>query len=257
VGAYARALAHAETLAAIRMTALATSIAVPVDVVFGLASAWLLARFRFPLRSALVTLVDLPFSVSPVIAGLVFVLLFGARGALGGWLVEHGLSIVFAPPGIVLATLFVTFPFVAREVLPVLQAQGDDEELAAMTLGASAFQVFTRVTLPKIRWGLLYGVILATARSMGEFGAVSVVSGHIRGLTNTVPLQVEILYNEYNFTAAFAVASSLALVALATLVLKKVVEWRSRAPERASAAREAEVLARAARSAPPFERRAA
>ena len=195
---------------------------------FGLAAAWAIAKFHFPGKSVLITLIDLPFAVSPVISGLIFVLLFGMRGWLGPWLSEHNVQIIFAVPGIVLATLFVTFPFVAREVIPLMQEQGNDEELAAVSLGASGWQTFWRVTLPNVKWALLYGVILCNARAMGEFGAVNVVSGHVRGKTNTLPLHVEILYNEYNFAAAFAVASLLALLALVTLAAKSVVEWRVR-----------------------------
>jgi sulfate transport system permease protein len=225
--AWLSAVSSPDARSAIGLTLLTAAIAVPLNTVFGVAAAWLLARFRFRGRDLLVSLIDLPFSVSPVIAGLVFVLLTGRQGLLGPWLAAHGVQILFAPPAIVLATVFVTFPFVAREVLAVLELQGADEEEAALTLGASGWQTFTRVTLPKIRWGLLYGVILCNARAMGEFGAVSVVSGHIRGMTTTMPLQVEILYNEYNFVAAFAVASLLALLAIATLVIKTLVEWRA------------------------------
>ena len=214
--------------AAIWLTAKVALIAVPLNVVFGVAAAWAIARFRFRGRALLVTLIDLPFAVSPVIAGLLFVLLFGAHGALGPWLRAHELKVIFALPGIVLATVFVTFPFVARELIPVMEAQGADEEEAAMVLGASGWQAFFRVTLPKIKWGLAYGVILCTARALGEFGAVSVVSGHIRGRTNTVPLHVEILYNEYRYAAAFAVSSLLLLVAVATLVLRRIIEHRAR-----------------------------
>jgi sulfate transport system permease protein len=228
LGAYFAAFRDADALAAIRLTFLATAIAVPANLVFGVAAAWAIAKFEFPGKSVLLTLIDLPFAVSPVISGLIYVLIFGAQGWLGPWLIEHDLKVIFATPGIVLATTFVTFPFVARELIPLMQSQGNDEELAALTLGASGWQIFRRVTLPNIKWGLLYGVILCNARAMGEFGAVSVVSGHIRGETNTIPLHVEILYNEYNFVAAFAVASLLALLALLTLVLKSIVEWRAR-----------------------------
>ncbi|MBZ4420090.1 sulfate ABC transporter permease subunit CysW [Myxococcus sp. RHSTA-1-4] len=228
--AYVAAISAPEALSAMRLTLTAAVIAVPLNLVFGLAAAWLIARFRFPGRSLLITLIDLPFSVSPVIAGLIFVLLFGRQGWLGPWLAEHDLQVIFAVPGIVLATVFVTFPFVAREVLPVMQAQGSDEEEAALTLGASGWRTFWRVTLPKVKWGVLYGVILCNARAMGEFGAVSVVSGHVRGITTTLPLHAEILYNEYDFVGAFAVASLLTLLALVTLVVKKYVEWRSVAP---------------------------
>ena len=216
-----------DTQAAIRLTLLTAAIVVPANTLFGIAAAWAIARFEFRGKSLLVTLIDLPFAVSPVIAGLVLVLLFGAQGWFGEWLLDNEISIVFAVPGIVLATIFISFPYVARELIPLMQQQGSDEEVAALSLGAGAWITFVRVTLPKIRWGLLYGVILCNARAMGEFGAVSVVSGHIRGLTNTMPLQVEILYNEYNFVAAFAVASLLALLAILTLVAKTLVEWRS------------------------------
>jgi sulfate transport system permease protein len=212
--------------AAIRLTLTVTLLAVPLNLVFGVAAAWAIARFRFRGRAFLITLIDLPFAVSPVIAGMVFVLLFGAHGALGPWLADHDLRIIFALPGIVLATIFVTFPFVARELIPVMEAQGADEEEAALVLGATGWQTFFRITLPKIKWGLAYGVILSTARAMGEFGAVSVVSGHIRGRTNTLPLHVEILYNEYQYAAAFSVASLLLLVALATLVARRLIEHR-------------------------------
>jgi sulfate/thiosulfate transport system permease protein len=226
VGAYLEKLWQEETRAAIQLTLLTAAIVVPLNTVFGVAAAWLIAKYRFPGKNLLLSLIDIPFSVSPVISGLIFVLLFGARGVLGGWLAEHDIKIIFAVPGIVLATAFVTFPFVAREVLPVMQSLGSDEEEAALTLGANGWRIFFRVTLPKIKWGLLYGVILCNARAMGEFGAVSVVSGHIRGSTNTMPLQVEILYNEYDFVGAFAVASLLTLLAIVTLILKKLVEHR-------------------------------
>jgi sulfate transport system permease protein len=226
VAAYFASFANSDALAAIRLTLLTAAIAVPANVVFGVAAAWAIAKFSFRGKSLLITLIDLPFAVSPVIAGLIYVLIFGARGWFGPWLIDHNIQIIFAVPGIVLATTFVTFPFVARELIPLMQAQGTDEELTAVTLGASGWQIFWRVTLPNIKWGLLYGIILCNARAMGEFGAVSVVSGHIRGETDTMPLHVEILYNEYNFTAAFAVASLLALLALATLVLKTLIEWR-------------------------------
>jgi sulfate transport system permease protein len=226
--AYLAAIREREALAALRLTLLTAAVAVPANLLFGLAAAWAIARFEFPGRSLLLTLIDLPFAISPVISGVVFILLFGRQGLLGPWLAEHELKVVFAVPGIVLATVFVTFPFVARELIPVMQAAGRDEEEAAVVLGASGFQVFRRVTLPNVKWGLLYGVILCNARAMGEFGAVSVVSGHIRGLTNTLPLHVEILYNEYQFQAAFAVASLLALLALVTLAAKSLVEWRER-----------------------------
>jgi len=224
--AYGAALIEPDALAAIKLTLLVAAIAVPLNIVFGVVAAWSIAKFDFPGKSLLVTFIDLPFSVSPVVAGLIYVLMFGAQGWLGPWLQEHDIKIIFAVPGIVLATIFVTFPFVARELIPLMSEQGRDDEEAALSLGASGFQTFLRVTLPNIRWGLLYGVLLCNARAMGEFGAVSVVSGHLRGLTNTMPLHVEILYNEYNFVAAFAVASLLALLALITLVLKSIVEWR-------------------------------
>ncbi|HEX2451582.1 MAG TPA: sulfate ABC transporter permease subunit CysW [Gemmatimonadales bacterium] len=224
--AYVEALMDPDALAAIRLTLMAALIAVPLNVIFGVAAAWAIAKFSFPGRSILITLIDLPFAVSPVIAGMLFVLLFGAQGWLGPWLAERDLQIIFARPGIILATLFVTFPFVARELIPLMEEQGTEDEEAAIVLGASGWQMFWRVTLPNIKWGLLYGVILCNARAMGEFGAVSVVSGHIRGVTNTMPLHIEILYNEYQFAAAFAVASMLALLALVTLVLKTIVEWR-------------------------------
>ncbi len=231
LGAYLASFRDPAALAAIRLTLTATAIAVPLNLVFGLAASWAIARFEFRGKSVLITLIDLPFAVSPVIAGLIYVLVFGLHGWLGPWLARHELQIVFAVPGIVLATVFVTFPFVARELIPLMQEQGDEEELAALTLGASGWQVFRRVTLPKVRWALFYGVILCTARAMGEFGAVSVVSGHIRGVTNTMPLHIEILYNEYNFVAAFAVASLLALLALATIAAKALVEraWKENA----------------------------
>ena len=226
-GAYWDGLTQPDALAAIKLTLIAAGIAVPLNVVFGIAAAWAIGKFEFWGKSLLITLIDLPFSVSPVVSGLIYVLLFGLQGVLGPWLAEHDLQIIFAVPGIVLATIFVTFPFVARELIPLIQAQGQDEEEAALSLGASGWQTFLRVSLPNIKWGLLYGVILCNARAMGEFGAVSVVSGHIRGRTNTMPLHVEILYNEYQFAAAFAVASLLALLALATLVVKRIVEWRA------------------------------
>jgi sulfate transport system permease protein len=225
--AYWEALVEPDSLAAMRLTLLAAAIAVPLNLVFGIAAAWAIAKHDFRGKQVLITLIDLPFSVSPVIAGLVYILVFGAQGWAGPWLAEHDIKIVFAVPGIVLATIFVTFPFIARELIPLMQAQGREEEEAALVLGASGWQTFYKVTLPNIKWGLLYGVILCNARAMGEFGAVSVVSGHIRGVTNTMPLQVEILYNEYNFTAAFAVASLLALLALVTLVIKTTIEWRA------------------------------
>jgi sulfate transport system permease protein len=224
---YLDALVEPDALAAIRLTLLTAAIAVPINLVFGVSAAWAIAKFDFPGKQILVTLIDLPFSVSPVVAGLIYVLVFGAQGWLGPWLADHDIKIIFAVPGIVLATIFVTFPFIARELIPLMQAQGRDEEEAAVTLGASGLQTFCRVTLPNIKWALIYGVILCNARAMGEFGAVSVVSGHIRGETNTMPLHVEILYNEYQFVAAFAVASLLALLALVTLALKSFVEWRA------------------------------
>ena len=215
-----------DTLAAVRLTLLVAAIAVPFNIVFGLAASWAVTKFNFVGRNLLLTLIDLPFSVSPVISGLVYVLLFGAQGWLGPWLEANNIKLIFAVPGIVLATVFVTFPFVARELIPLMQAQGTAEEEAALTLGASGWHTFRHVTLPNVKWALLYGVLLCNARAMGEFGAVSVVSGHIRGYTNTMPLQIEILYNEYNFTAAFAVATLLAGLALITLVLKSLLEWR-------------------------------
>jgi sulfate transport system permease protein len=224
---YLRSIVEPDSLSAVRLTLLAAGIAVPLNVLFGLAAAWAVAKHDFRGKQFLITLIDLPFSVSPVIAGLIYVLVFGAHGWFGWWLAEHDIKVIFAVPGIVLATIFVTVPFVARELIPLMQAQGRDEEEAALVLGASGWRMFTRVTLPNIKWGLLYGVILCNARAMGEFGAVSVVSGHIRGQTNTMPLHVEILYNEYQFAAAFAVASLLALLALVTLVLKTIVEWRA------------------------------
>ena len=224
---YLASITHPDALSAIKLTLLAAAIAVPLNTVFGVAAPWAVAKFDFRGKNVLITLIDLPFSVSPVISGLIYVLIFGLQGWLGAWLQAHDLKIVFAVPGIVLATVFVTFPFIARELIPLMQAQGRDEEEAAAVLGARGWQTFRLVTLPNIKWGLLYGVILCNARAMGEFGAVSVVSGHIRGLTNTMPLHVEILYNEYQFAAAFAVASLLALLALVTLALKTFVEWRA------------------------------
>ena len=226
---YVAAIREPDALAALRLTLLTAGIAVPANLLFGLAAAWAIARFEFTGRNVLLTLIDLPFAISPVISGVIFVLLFGRQGWLGPWLAEHDFEVIFAVPGIVLATIFVTFPFVARELIPVMQASGREEEEAAVVLGASGWQIFWRVTLPNIKWGLLYGIILCNARAMGEFGAVSVVSGHIRGLTNTLPLQVEILYNEYQFQAAFAVASLLALLAIVTLIAKSIVEWRGQA----------------------------
>lgn len=224
---YATALTDPDALSAVRLTLLAAAIALPLNLVFGVAAAWAIAKFEFRGKHFLITLIDLPFSVSPVIAGLIYVLVFGAQGWLGAWLSEHDIKIIFAVPGIVLATVFVTFPFVARELIPLMQAQGREEEEAAVVLGANGWQTFWHVTLPNIKWGLLYGVILTNARAMGEFGAVSVVSGHIRGMTNTLPLHVEILYNEYQFSAAFAVASLLAALALVTLGIKTWVEHRA------------------------------
>jgi sulfate transport system permease protein len=226
LGAYLAAVVEPDALAAMRLTLLVAAIAVPLNMVFGLAASWAIAKHDFRGKSVLTTLIDLPFSVSPVVSGLVYVLLFGAQGWFGHWLKAHGVEVIFAVPGIVLATVFVTFPFVARELIPLMAEQGTEDEEAALSLGASGWQTFRRVTLPNVKWGLLYGVLLCNARAMGEFGAVSVVSGHIRGLTNTMPLHVEILYNEYNFSAAFAVASLLALLALVTLVLKSLLEWR-------------------------------
>jgi sulfate transport system permease protein len=224
VGEYFAKLWTEETRAAIKLTLLTAAVVVPCNTVFGVAAAWLIARYRFPGKSLLISVIDIPFSVSPVISGLIFVLLFGARGLLGNFLQAHDIKIIFAVPGIILATAFVTFPFVAREVLPLMQALGSDEEEAALTLGASGWRILFSVTLPKIKWGLLYGIILCNARAMGEFGAVSVVSGHVRGMTDTMPLQVEILYNEYDFVGAFAVASLLTFLAIVTLVVKKLVE---------------------------------
>ena len=226
IGAYFVAISDPLAWTAIRLTLYVAAIAVPCNLVFGVAAAWAIAKFEFRGKSTLITLIDLPFAVSPVIAGLVFVLLFGSHGWFGGYLRMHHIRVIFAVPGIVLATIFVTFPFIARELIPVMQAQGKDDEETALSLGASGWQTVWHVTLPNIRWGLMYGVLLCNARAMGEFGAVSVVSGHIRGLTNTMPLHVEILYNEYNYTAAFAVASLLALLALLTLAGKSFLEWR-------------------------------
>lgn len=224
VDVYFAAIIEPDARAAIRLTLIAAAIAVPLNLIFGVAAAWAIAKFEFRGKNILTTLIDLPFSVSPVIAGLIYVLVFGLQGWLGPWLAEHDIKIIFAVPGIVLATVFVTVPFIARELIPLMQAQGTEEEEAAVILGASGWQTFWRITLPNIKWGLLYGVILCNARAMGEFGAVSVVSGHIRGQTNTLPLHVEILYNEYNYAAAFAVASLLALLALITLAIKTFVE---------------------------------
>ena len=226
IGTYVQSLQSPDALSAIRLTLLVAAIAVPLNVVFGIAASWAIAKFEFKGKAFLTTLIDLPFSVSPVISGLVYVLLFGAGSVLGPWLKSYGVEILFAVPGIVLATIFVTFPFVARELIPLMQDQGTGDEEAALSLGASGWQTFWRVTLPNIKWGLLYGVLLCNARAMGEFGAVAVVSGKIRGQTTTMPLQVEMFYNEYQGTAAFALASLLALLALVTLVLKTVLEWR-------------------------------
>jgi len=228
VRVYIAAITNAEARSAIRLTLLTASIAVPLNVVFGLAASWAITRFEFRGKNLLTTLIDLPFAVSPVISGMIFVLLFGAQGLLGDWLAAHHLRIIFAVPGIVIATIFVTFPFVARELIPVMEAVGTEEEQAALTLGASGWQAFFRITLPNVKWGLLYGVVICNARAMGEFGAVSVVSGHIRGLTNTMPLYVEILYNDYNFAASFAVASLLTALALVTMVAKRIVGGRIR-----------------------------
>jgi sulfate transport system permease protein len=225
-GAYLEGLREPDAWSAIRLTLITAAVAVPLNLVFGVAAAWCIAKYEFKGKAFLTTLVDLPFSVSPVVAGLIYVLVFGAQGWFGPWLAEHDIKIVFAVPGIILATIFVTFPFIARELIPLMQAQGNEEEQAAIVLGATGWQTFWRVTLPNIKWGLIYGVILCNARAMGEFGAVSVVSGHIRGQTNTMPLHVEILYNEYQSVAAFAVASLLALLALVTLVIKSVAEWQ-------------------------------
>lgn len=228
VAAYLAALREPDALSAIKLTLLTAAISVPLNLVFGVVAAWAVAKFDFPGKSLLITLIDLPFSVSPVISGLIYVLIFGLQGWAGPWLLDHNIKILFAVPGIVLATIFVTFPFVARELIPLMEAQGKEEEEAALVLGASGLQTFVRVTLPNIRWGILYGVILCNARAMGEFGAVSVVSGHVRGYTNTIPLHVEILYNEYNYVAAFAVASLLAMLAIVTLVVKTAAEWKIR-----------------------------
>ncbi|MFZ3262265.1 MAG: sulfate ABC transporter permease subunit CysW [Thiobacillus sp.] len=227
-GLYWAALQEPDAWSAIELTLIIAAISVPANLVFGVAAAWAIAKFEFKGKSLLITLIDLPFAVSPVVSGLIYVLLFGAQGWFGPWLQAHDIKLIFAVPGIVLATIFVTFPFIARELIPLMQSQGKEEEEAAVSLGASGWQTFWHVTLPNIKWGLLYGVILCNARAMGEFGAVSVVSGHIRGMTNTMPLHVEILYNEYNFVAAFAVASLLALLALVTLVIKSLVEWQAK-----------------------------
>ncbi|PGU80119.1 sulfate ABC transporter permease subunit CysW [Bacillus cereus] len=223
---YIAAITDQEAFSAIRLTLLVTLIVVPLNTVFGIAAAWLITKFQFKGKQVLLSLIELPFAVSPVIAGLVFVLLFTPRGALGEWLLEHGVKLIFSVPGIIIATIFVTFPFVARELIPVMQAQGKSEEEAALSLGASGWKMFWRVTLPNIKWGLLYGMILCNARAIGEFGAVSVVSGHVRGITNTMPLHIEILYNEYQFSAAFSVATLMSLIAVFTLVIKNWIEWR-------------------------------
>ena len=241
LGVYLAAIADPYALSAIRLTLLCAAIAVPLNLVFGVTAAWAIAKFEFPGKSVLVTLIDLPFAVSPVIAGLIYVLVFGAQGWLGPWLAAHDIKIIFAVPGIVLATVFVTFPFIAHELIPLMQEQGTQEEEAALVLGASGWQTFWRITLPNIKWGLLYGVVLCTARAMGEFGAVSVVSGHIRGLTNTLPLHVEILYNEYNFAAAFAAASLLSLLALVMLAVKTLIEWQARQARLAALAARGEI----------------
>jgi sulfate/thiosulfate transport system permease protein len=235
IGPFLAAIVDPDALAAIRLTLLVAAIAVPCNAVFGLAASWAVAKFDFPGKSLLVTLIDLPFSVSPVVSGLIYVLMFGAHGWFGPWLQAHHIKIIFGIAGIVLATIFVTFPFVARELIPLMQQQGREEEEAATLLGASGLQTFWRVTLPNVKWGLLYGVLLCNARAMGEFGAVSVVSGHIRGLTLTMPLHVELLYNEYDFVGAFSVASLLSLLALVTLTLKSVLAWRFRSDEQAGA----------------------
>jgi len=227
-GAYLKAIEDPNTLSAAKLSLLAVGISVPLNLTFGLAAAWVVTRFQFPGKNILVTLIDIPFGVSPVISGLIFVLVFGTRRWFGPWLNDHDIHIIFAVPGIILATTFVTFPFVARELIPLMESQGTEEEEAALVLGASAWQMFFRITLPNIKWGLLYGVVLCTARALGEFGAVSVVSGHIRGQTNTLPLHVEILYNDYNYSGAFAVASLLSVFAVITLAFKKFLEWKTR-----------------------------
>ncbi len=239
VGAYVAAIRDPDTLAAVRLTLLTAALTVPLNLVFGIAAAWAIAKFDFPGKRLLVSFIDVPFTVSPVIAGMMFLLLFGAQGWIGPWLAGHGVKIVFAVPGIVIATLFVTVPFVARELIPLMEEQGTEEEEAALVLGASGWQIFRRVTLPNIKWGLLYGVILCNARAMGEFGAVSVVSGHIRGVTNTLPLHIETLYDDYQVTSAFAVASLLSLLGIVTLVLKSFVERRGRAAATAGAGADA------------------
>jgi sulfate/thiosulfate transport system permease protein len=231
LSAYFRSFANAEVLSAVRLTILTAAASVSSNLIFGIAAAWAITRFDFPGKSVLLTLIDIPFAISPVISGMMFVLLFGLQGFFGPWLASHNIKILFAVPGIILATTFVTFPFVAHELITLMRSQGREEEEAAMVLGSSGWRTFFHITLPNIKWGLLYGIILCNARAMGEFGAVSVVSGHIRGLTNTMPLEVEILYNEYNFVAAFAVSSLLALLALVTLVVKSVVDCKMRRPE--------------------------
>lgn len=228
IDVYIAAITDSEAFSAIRLTIIVALIVVPLNTIFGVAAAWLITKFRFRGRQFLLSLIELPFAVSPVIAGLVFVLLFTPRGELGAWLMEHGVKLIFSVPGIVIATIFVTFPFVARELIPVMEAQGTSEEEAALSLGASGWKMFLRVTLPNIKWGLLYGMILCNARAIGEFGAVSVVSGHVRGVTNTMPLHIEILYNEYQFSAAFAVASLMSLLAVVTLIIKNWIEWKGR-----------------------------
>ncbi|HOK95327.1 MAG TPA: sulfate ABC transporter permease subunit CysW [Anaerohalosphaeraceae bacterium] len=228
IGPYFQTFADPYARSAVRLTLLVVLTAVPFNLIFGLAAAWAIAKFDFRGKGLLLTLIDLPFAVSPVVSGLLFVLLFGARGWLGPWLLEHDIKIIFAAPGIIMATMFVTFPFIARELIPLMQSQGTEEEQAAMVLGAGGWQIFRRITLPNIKWGLLYGIILCNARAIGEFGAVSVVSGHIRGQTTTIPLHIEILYNEYNFVGAFAMASLLTLLALLTLAVKSLVEWKTR-----------------------------
>jgi sulfate/thiosulfate transport system permease protein len=250
LGAYVEALKEPDAWSAIRLTLLTAAVAVPLNLVFGVAAAWAIAKYEFRGKAVLTTLVDLPFSVSPVVAGLIYVLVFGAQGWFGPWLETHGIKVVFAVPGIILATVFVTFPFIARELIPLMQAQGNDEEQAAIVLGATGWQTFWRVTLPNIKWGLIYGVILCNARAMGEFGAVSVVSGHIRGQTNTMPLHVEILYNEYQSVAAFAVASLLALLAVATLAIKSLAEWKQERELKAASQTPPEAPLTAASSTP-------
>lgn len=232
---YVRALAEPDTLSAVRLTLFVVAAVVPLNLLFGIFASWAIAKFEFPGKNALITFIDLPIAVSPVISGMIFVLLYGAQGLFGPWLAERGIKVIFALPGIVMATVFVTLPYIARELIPVMQAQGTEEEEAALTLGAGGWQTFRKVTLPNVRWGMLYGLILCTARAVGEFGAVSVVSGHIRGVTNTVPLQVEILYNEYNFTGAFAVASVLLVLAVVALFAKSIVERKSSEQEQAAA----------------------